>query len=50
MKNNEIENRSNLFFDGKIDVLVCTTIIESGIDVPNANCIIINDSQNFGLS
>ena len=50
MKNDEIENRSNMFFDGKIDVLVCTTIIESGIDVSNANCIIINDSQNFGLS
>ena len=39
-----------MFFDGKIDILVCTTIIESGIDVSNANCIIINDSQNFGLS
>ena len=50
IKNNEIEKRSNMFFDGKIDVLVCTTIIESGIDVSNANCIIINDSQNFGLS
>ena len=50
MKNNEIEKRSNMFFDGRIDVLVCTTIIESGIDVSNANCIIINDSQNFGLS
>ena len=50
MKNDEIEKRSNMFFDGKIDVLVCTTIIESGIDVSNANCIIVNDSQNFGLS
>ena len=50
MKNDEIEKRSNMFFDGKIDVLVCTTIIDSGIDVSNANCIIINDSQNFGLS
>ena len=32
------------------DVLVCTTIIESGLDVVNANTIIVNDSQNFGLS
>jgi len=38
------------FFNGKIDVLVCTTIIESGIDVTNANSIIINDAQNLGLS
>ncbi len=38
------------FFDGKISVLVCSTIIESGLDVSNANCIIINDPQNLGLS
>ena len=38
------------FFSGGIDVLICTTIIESGLDVSNANCIIINDAQNFGLS
>jgi transcription-repair coupling factor (superfamily II helicase) len=40
----------SLFVSGKIDVLVCTSIIESGIDVPNANCIIINNSHIFGLS
>jgi transcription-repair coupling factor (superfamily II helicase) len=38
------------FFAGKISVLVCSTIIESGLDVSNANCIIINNPQNLGLS
>ncbi len=38
------------FFDGEISVLVCSTIIESGLDVSNANCIIINNPQNLGLS
>ncbi len=37
------------FFSGSIDVLVCTTIIESGLDVTNANTIIINNAHNFGL-
>jgi len=38
------------FIDGKYDVLVSTAIIESGLDIPNANTIIINDAHNFGLS
>lgn len=38
------------FIDGSYDVLIATTIIESGIDIPNANTIIINDAHNFGLS
>ena len=38
------------FINGKFDVLVATTIIESGLDIPNANTIIINNAQNFGLS
>src|SRR4029450_9729887 len=38
------------FFSGKDDVLVCTTIIESGLDVPNANTIIIDDATNYGLA
>ncbi|NNC83799.1 MAG: transcription-repair coupling factor [Flavobacteriales bacterium] len=38
------------FIDGEFDVLVSTTIIESGIDIPNANTMIINHAQNFGLS
>ena len=38
------------FMEGDFDVLVSTTIIENGVDVPNANTIIINNAQNFGLS
>lgn len=38
------------FIDEKYDVLLSTTIIESGLDIPNANTIIINEAQNFGLS
>ncbi|MBR4037157.1 MAG: transcription-repair coupling factor [Tidjanibacter sp.] len=38
------------FIYGEYDVLLATTIIENGIDIPNANTIIINDAQNFGLS
>ncbi len=37
-------------YDGKIDVLVCTTIIETGIDVPNANTLIIENADHYGLS
>ncbi len=38
------------FLEGKIDVLVCTTIIESGIDIPNANTLIVNRADMFGLA
>ena len=38
------------FIEGNFDVLVSTTIIENGLDIPNANTIIINTAQNFGLS
>jgi transcription-repair coupling factor (superfamily II helicase) len=38
------------FASGKIDVLVCTTIIESGLDMPNANTLIVNKSDKFGLT
>jgi transcription-repair coupling factor (superfamily II helicase) len=38
------------FINGEFDVLVATNIIESGLDIPNANTIIINQAQNFGLS
>jgi len=38
------------FIEGEFDVLVATTIVENGLDIPNANTIIINDAQNFGLS
>lgn len=38
------------FIEGEYDVLIATTIIESGLDIPNANTIIINNAHNFGLS
>lgn len=38
------------FINGEYDVLIATTIIESGLDIPNANTIVINHAQNFGLS
>jgi transcription-repair coupling factor (superfamily II helicase) len=50
MEGNELEKIVLDFIDGKFDIFVCTTIIESGMDIPNANTIIINDAQNFGLS
>ncbi len=50
MKSRELEKIILSFFDGDIQVLVSTTIIESGIDVPNANTIIITASHMYGLS
>lgn len=50
MKGDELEQRMMSFVDGEYDVLVATTIIESGLDIPNANTIIINNANNFGLS
>ena len=38
------------FIQNKYDILICTTIIESGIDIPNVNTLIIHDADNFGLS
>ena len=45
-----IEQKMSDFVSGKTDILVCTSIIESGIDVSSANCIIINNAHLFGLS
>jgi len=50
MEEKELESVMGDFLDGKIDVLVCTTIIESGLDIPNANTIIIERADRFGLS
>jgi len=50
MKGPELEQKMFDFIYGKYDVLIATTIIESGIDIPNANTIIINNAQNYGLS
>ena len=50
MKGEQLENVMLDFIEGNYDVLVSTTIVESGLDISNANTIIINDAQNFGLS
>lgn len=50
MEEGELEQVMSDFIDGKADVLVCTTIIESGVDIPNVNTIIIDDAHRFGLS
>ena len=50
MDENELEEVMHRFVKGQIDVLVCTTIIESGLDIPNANTIIIDRADRFGLS
>jgi transcription-repair coupling factor (superfamily II helicase) len=46
----ELEEIMMRFLEGKVDVLVATTIVESGIDIPNANTIIINNAHYFGLA
>jgi len=50
MPEHELEEVMLRFLRGEVDVLVCTTIIESGIDIPNANTMIINDADRFGLA
>ena len=50
MNREDIEDVMNRFYNGDIDVLVCTSIVENGIDVPNANMIIVEDSERYGLS
>jgi len=50
MDSDELEAVMHRFVMGKIDVLVCTTIIESGLDIPNANTIIIDRADRFGLA
>jgi len=50
MDSDELEAIMAQFVAGKIDVLVCTTIIESGLDIPNANTIIIDRADRFGLA
>ena len=50
METRVLEQTILAFFEGLIDVLVCTTIIESGLDVANANTIIINNAKSFGLA
>ncbi|HBL84070.1 MAG: transcription-repair coupling factor [Clostridiales bacterium GWF2_38_85] len=50
MKKDELSDIWESLVEGETDVLVCTTIIETGVDVPNANTLIIEDANNFGLS
>lgn len=50
MESKDLENRMLDFIHGDYDMLLCTTIIENGLDIPNANTIIINQAQNIGLS
>ncbi|MHC4150044.1 MAG: helicase-related protein, partial [Planctomycetota bacterium] len=50
MAKSELERAMIDFVTGEIDILVCTTIIESGLDIPNANTIFINDADLFGLA
>jgi transcription-repair coupling factor (superfamily II helicase) len=50
MDKDSIEDTMMRFYSGEIDVLVSTSIVENGIDVPNANLIIIEDADKFGLS
>ena len=50
MEGKQLERNILDFMEGKYDVLVSTTIIESGVDVPNANTIFINDAQRFGMA
>lgn len=46
----ELDDRMNAFYDGKFDVLLATTIVESGIDIPTANTMIIHRADMFGLA
>jgi transcription-repair coupling factor (superfamily II helicase) len=50
LEGHELEERILDFIDRKYDVLVCTNIVESGVDIPNVNTIIINNAHHFGLS
>jgi transcription-repair coupling factor (superfamily II helicase) len=46
----ELDDRMNAFYDGKYDVLLATTIVESGLDIPTANTMVIHRADMFGLA
>ena len=50
MDKEEVEEVMERFYEGQVNVLVCTTIVENGIDVPNANMVIVENADTFGLS
>ncbi|MBC61702.1 MAG: transcription-repair coupling factor [Zetaproteobacteria bacterium] len=50
MKENKVDEVLFNFMEGKFHLLLCTTIIEAGLDIPNVNTLIVNKAENFGLS
>ena len=50
MPASELDDIMNNFYDGKFDVLLATTIVESGLDIPNANTLIVHHADSFGLA
>ena len=50
MEKDKLDDIMTSFINNEFDILICTTIIESGIDIPNVNTLIIHDADNFGLS
>ena len=50
MKGENLDNAMDAFASGEADILLCTTIVESGLDIPNVNTIIIEEVQQFGLA
>jgi len=50
MKKAEIESLMQSFYSGEIDILVATTVLEVGVDVANATCMVIEHAERFGLS
>ena len=50
MEKDVLDDIMTSFINNEFDILICTTIIESGIDIPNVNTLIIHDADNFGLS
>lgn len=50
MRKSQFETSVKAFYEGETDMLICTTIIESGVDIPNANTLIIDDAHRYGLS
>jgi transcription-repair coupling factor (superfamily II helicase) len=50
MPASELDDIMNNFYDGKFDVLLATTIVESGLDIPNANTLVVHQADHFGLA
>ena len=50
MKERQLENVMREFIENRVNLLVCSAIIESGLDIPNANTMIINRADHFGLA